>query len=134
MVGLAQRDRLFSDEFNGYADVLSRMTRDQIFVLGYYLSLFQPEADATANAQMARTNASITDRLVPNEFPSTFHIEYLFNQLTGLGLVIQPDDWEKIGYYPSPLLDEITELVDFGDVLAAEGPRGPRPSHRARGA
>ncbi len=39
MVSLAKRDRLFSDEFNKYADVLSRMTRDQILVLGRYYAL-----------------------------------------------------------------------------------------------
>lgn len=39
VVGLASRDRLNSDEFNKYANVLARLTKDQIFVLGRFQSL-----------------------------------------------------------------------------------------------
>jgi hypothetical protein len=34
--GLVRRDVLYPDNFNKYADILSRLTRDQILVLGRY--------------------------------------------------------------------------------------------------
>jgi hypothetical protein len=34
IAGLGQRDRLFADDFNKYAEALSRLTRDELLVLG----------------------------------------------------------------------------------------------------
>ncbi len=122
MVSLAKRDRLFSDEFNKYADVLSRMTRDQILVLGRYYALAQEEAQETPDMELARSNAwkRTIGELVPAEFPDKRYVESVCSQAIGLGLIIPVSAFGGLAYSLSPIMDEIGQLVDFQDVLAAE--------------
>jgi len=123
MTGLAERDRLFSDEFNKYAGVLESLTRDQILYLGRYYALYQEEIQKTDDEGAARQTAKdrLTGELIPRHFPSEQHLEYLVSQAVGLGLLLTASAWGTLLYRFSPLMDEIAELADFQDVLRQEG-------------
>ena len=123
MVGLAKRDRLYSDEFNRYADVLSRLTRDQILVLGRFHALCKLEERETEDQEHARSNAwgRMVDELVPSDFPSREHVIYVCSQATGLGLMVAVGAYGGLVYKLSPLMVEVVQLADFEDVLRSEG-------------
>ena len=122
MVGLAQRDRLFSDEFNKYVEVLSRLSRDQIFILGRYYGVFQIEGKETSDRQQAMTNswATLKKAMVPEEFETEQHIEVILAQCAALGILLPNSAIGGPSYIFSPLMKEITELVKFQDALKEE--------------
>ncbi len=122
MVGLKKRDRLYSDEFNRYADVLARLTRDQMLVLGRYTALYREEQTETPDSERARIAAwsRLIKELVPSEFASNEDILYICGQCSGRGLIITSSAFSTLVHRPSPLMHEIAELADFEDVLEAE--------------
>ncbi len=123
MVGLAQRDRLYSDEFNKYAGVLENLTREQIIYLGRYYALYQEEKRKADDEGKAREAAKdrLVDELIPHQFPSEQHLEYLVSQAVGLGLLLTSSAWGTLVYRFSPLMDEIAGMADFQEVLKREG-------------
>lgn len=121
--GLGQRDRLFADEFNKYAEALSRLSRDEILVVGT-LHVFKkcvrklnPEKHIIANYW-----PYVLERLVPDEFPTNEHVLGICCSAQRSGLVVNGIDFDSTAYYgASPFMDEVAELVDFQDVLRREG-------------
>ena len=122
-VGLANRDRLYSDDFNKYADTLARLTRDQILVLGRYHAMWTEEVEQSTDQEEVRARAwiQLNNQLVPTEFPTADHMTSICAQAAGLGLLNVGSAFGGLTYRPSPILFEIIELVDFQDVLRAEG-------------
>ena len=123
MVGLAKQDRLYSDEFNKYADTLARLTRDQILLLGHYHAMWVEEIEQSTDQEEARARAwkRLNNQLVPTEFPTADHVISICAQAAGLGLLNMGSAFGGLVYRPSPILLEIIELADFQDVLRAEG-------------
>ena len=121
MVGLAQRDRLFADEFNKYADLCSRHTRDQIFVIGrvarHYRDLGR-DPDTFAKAMASSAEAFVAD-MVPAHFASKEHLRVVMLQLNGMGLA-QGLSWDETWIQLSPLMDAVVELADFDDLHRKE--------------
>ena len=123
LVGLAKQDRLYSDEFNKYADTLARLTRDQILLLGRYHAMWVEEIEQSTDQEEARARAwkRLNNQLVPTEFPTADHIISICAQAAGLGLLNMGSAFGGLIYRPSPILLEIIDLADFQDVLRAEG-------------
>ncbi len=125
IVGQARRDRLYADEFNRYAEMLSRLSRDEIVVVGRYFALVQEElANRDDNdSEHARSDAwnRLVDEMVPGEFPDRSHVENVCTLAMGHGLVLAISAYGGLAYAPSPLMREISELVDFQEVLRTEG-------------
>ena len=90
MVGLAQRDRLFSDEFNKYVEVLGRLSRDQIFVLGKCYSIHQIKAKETTDRYQASANSfdAPINSTIPSVFETEQHIEVILARCAALGLML----------------------------------------------
>lgn len=122
MVGLAQRDRLFSDEFNKYAEVLSRLSRDQIFVLARYYGIYQTERNGRSDGQLVITNSwtTLKKAMVPTEFETEQHIEVILAQCAAFGLMLPNLAIGGPSYLFSPLMNEIMELAKFQDALREE--------------
>lgn len=122
IVGQAQRDRLYADNFARYADILARLSRDEILVLGKYYSLALREEAITSDQEQARSNAwkQMVGELVPEQFADKRHIENVCTQAMGHGLIIAVSVWGGLAYSLSPLMDELAEFIDFEDVLRAE--------------
>ena len=123
IVSLAVRDRLYSDEFNKFADILAHLTRDQILVLGRLYALFREEEQTSQDNPQVKANVwkRLQDELVPSQFPTADHITVICSQATGSGLMIAASAYGGLAYRLSPLMDEIAELADFQDTLRAEG-------------
>ncbi len=122
IVGQAQRDRLYADNFARYADILARLSRDEILVLGRYYALALEEEAATPDQELARSNAwkRMVAELIPEQFADKRHIENVCTQAMGHGLIIALSVYGGLAYSLSPLMDELADLVDFEDVLGAE--------------
>ena len=119
MVGLAKRDRLFADEFNKYAEMLERLSRDEILVIGRLHSHRKKHKPGQGTAQYW---PKFCDELVPSQFPNQEYLVAICCSAMRSGLVITPPDFASSGYYAtSPIMDEIAELADFQEVLHAEG-------------
>jgi hypothetical protein len=121
-VGLAQRDQLYADEFNKYADICARLTRDQIFVIGRAATHFrgQDRDPHTLATITARIHDRFVAEMVPTHFPTLDHLRVVIWQLNGLGLA-QGVPWEETMFQPSALTEEIVHLADFEDLLREDG-------------
>ena len=121
IVGLAQRDRLYSDEFCKHADVLSGLSRDQIFVAGRFYHLRQVQlAETTGSREGPDAWSALKEELVPKAFSTQEHLEAICAQLAGAGLVYFVSVYGGNAYAPSPILIEVAELADFEATLGAE--------------
>jgi hypothetical protein len=127
MVGLAQRDQLYAEEFNKHADLFARLTRDQIFVIGRLAPHFRGKGrDSEILAKILRdTHDQFVAEMVPAHFATKNHLRVVVWQLNGLGLA-QGLPWEETMLQPSPLMDEIIDLVNFESLLVQEN-EGQRP-------
>ena len=122
MVGLAQRDRLYSDEFNKYAAMLSQLSRDQIFVLGRYYAIFEIETSKTTDSQNAltRTWERLVHELVSDQFETERHVLAVLAQSVSTGLILPNAVIGGTAYEFSPIMREVTELVRFQDALEGD--------------
>jgi hypothetical protein len=121
--GLGRRDRLFADDFNRYAESLSRLSRDEILFVGT-LHMFKKSLRELSPEQhiIARYWPYVLERLVPSEFPTQEHVLSICCSAQRSGLVVNGVDFDSTAYYgASPFMDEVAELVDFQDVLRREG-------------
>jgi hypothetical protein len=125
--GLGQRDRLFADEFNKYAEALARLSRDEILVIGTLHMLKKFEQGQTEKAPPIATYWPAVIRcLVPSAFLTEEHVIAVCCSSQRSGLVINGLDFDSSAYYgTSPFMDEVAELVDFRDVLRREGDLPP---------
>jgi len=123
MVGLAQRDRLHVDEFAKHADLCARLSRDQIFVMGRLVPYFRglDRHPSKLAAIIENIQAKFLAEMVPAHFPTEDHLRVVMVQLYGLGLAKGLSWKESWMERPSPLMDEITELANFQDLLRREG-------------
>ncbi len=122
IVGQAKRNRLYADEFNKYAEMLSRLTRDEVFVIGrlhHYRKAEEKRQGPTVGT------GQYWPKFIKEVVPSEFHTEeYVLAICCGglrSGLMYTPPDWDSSGTFTtSPIMDEVSELVDFQEALAAE--------------
>jgi hypothetical protein len=122
IVGLAARDRLFADEFNKYAESLSRLSRDEILVIGR-LHRYRKEAERRQGPTVGTGQywPKFLEELVPKQFPTEEHVIAICCAGMRSGLIVTPRDFDSTGMYAtSPIMDEVTELADFQEVLKAE--------------
>ena len=120
IVGLAGRDRLYADEFNRYAVLLSQLTRDQIFVIGRYYAHEKSvagEQDDVIRSTSAWKN--VIKEMVPTHFATEGHIQSVCAQLIGAGLLFQIGAFGNNVYRLTPLVEEIANLADFEAALAS---------------
>ncbi len=122
MVGLFKRDRLFSEEFNKYAEILSRLSRDEILVIG---TLHQyRKAEERRQGPLVGTGQywpKVLKELVPDQFPTENHVIAVCCAGMRSGLILTPRDFDSTGAYAtSPIMDEVAELTGFEEVLVDE--------------
>lgn len=124
MVGQIQRDRLYADEFNKYANLLTTLSRDEITAI----TCLHMARDRVENSDdLEGVWKKMLELTVPGCFPSEDHVHAVLSAASRSGLVMAPrNNSDAIGtYIPSPLMDEIVQLADFQDALRAEGVRMP---------
>lgn len=123
IAGEMKRDKIYPDKFHKYVNVLSLLTRDEIFFLGRYLEIYNRlELEAKKNKteffNVVTNNTwhECTQALVPNHFQSVQHMEIVVYRLLGIGFV-HPAGAVLGGGIGVPnftiLLHEIAEIVDF---------------------
>ena len=122
IVGLAQRDRLFADEFNKYAEILSKLSRDEILVLGT-LHRYKSHEEKTRGRNISTHQwwPKAIEELVPGPFATEEHVVAVCCSALRSGLLLMPRDWDSTGEFAtSPIMDEIAELADFQNALRGE--------------
>lgn len=125
--GLGERDRLFADDFNKYAEALSRLSRDEILAVGT-LHMFKNYLKELTSEKpiIASYWPCVIKSLVPSQFVTEEHVLSVCCSAQRSGLVINGLDLDSSAYYgTSPFMDEVSELVDFQDVLRQEGDLSP---------
>ena len=123
MVGLFKRDRLFSEEFNKYVEILSRLSRDEILVIGT-LHRFRKEEERRQGPLVGTGQywSKAMKELVPDQFPTEEHVIAVCCSGMRSGLLFTPRDFDSAGSFASsPIMDEVAELTDFQEVLVDEG-------------
>lgn len=125
MNGLNRRKQLHTDEFERFADVLSRMTRDQMIFCGRYLSLLKIEMggqlhtgalgdyDLGSRAAVEKAFGALRVELVPNVFSNDGAFRVVISQLAAFGLLLDDPFLESAVYEPSHLLLDISHLTDL---------------------
>lgn len=117
--GLSRRDRLYADEFSRFAEILSRLNRDEILILGTlhrYRKIEEKKQGKGVSTHQWWPKA--IKELVPASFPSEEYIVALCCSALRTGLLTMPNDIDSTGEYAtSPIMDEIAELIDFQDVM-----------------
>ena len=122
VVGLAQRNCFFTDEFNKFADILSRLSRDEILVVGT-LHRHRKNEERRHGPQISTHQwwPKAIDELVPSQFPSEEYVVAICCSALRTGLILTPKDFDSSGEYAtSPIMDEVAELADFLEVLRQE--------------
>lgn len=123
--GLNRRKQLYTDEFERYADILSRMTRDQMIVSGRLLAHLKTEFgchplrapiedhDPAWQESTKTALANLRIELVPKVFPTQATLRVILSQLTASGLLLTDPILESTSYEPSHLLIELHDLTDL---------------------
>jgi hypothetical protein len=122
ITGLGRRDRIFADEFNKYAEILARLSRDEILVIGTLHRYRKAEERRQGpNVSTHQFWTKFIKEIVPSQFPSDEHVIAVCCAALKSGLVITPRDFDSTGEFStSPIMDEVAELADFKAALDAE--------------
>lgn len=119
MVGLAQRDRLFADEFVQYANLIASLSREEVLVITTLHLTRLASGDDPRRADI-HWQTAVAD-MVPKWFPSELYARAVATRAMRSGLMVTPDLAAAENYFTSsPLMDEIWELADFQDALRKE--------------
>ena len=122
IAGEMKRDRIYPDKFLKYANILSSLTRDEIFVTGAYIRCRKAvlkEAEVKGEIALGsiheNTWSLFVDELVPGSFPTDEHVKVILGGLVRTGLVkaisTSIDDIGVPAF--TILLDEIAGIIDF---------------------
>lgn len=122
MVGQIQRDRLYADDFNKYANLVSSLSRNEIIAISF-LELARSQVDELDSA--GKVMEKLVEISVPSSFQTKSYLEAYLMAATRSGLVLLVATYGGQAFMPSPLMDEIVQLADFQDTLRAEGVRMP---------
>lgn len=122
---LQTRDLLTADEFNRYAELLSRMTREQVLIAGRAARALSEVKQAMLKMAQEPAEAEKGEKELPNlawkavqdacrglGF-SNDELQSIFAELGGLGLMIVMSAWGSTAYIPSPKLEKVAELAEF---------------------
>ena len=123
IVGLARRDCLYADEFNKYAEMLARLSRDEILVIGT-LHRHRTKAERNRGRSISTHEwwPKAVEELVPLQFSSEEHVVAICCSAMRSGLVLTPRDFDSSGEFAtSPIMDEVAELVDIEEALKDDG-------------
>lgn len=122
ITGEMKRDRIYPDRFLKYANILSTLTRDEIFVTGVYARcrkkiLAEAEGKPELHLGVIEKNTwtSFIAELVPQSFPTEEHVKVTLGSLSRTGLIrTLTTTMQEVGEPAfTILLDEITGLIDF---------------------
>lgn len=122
IAGEMKRDQIYPDKFLKYANILSSLTRDEIFIIGAYVRCRRAvlkEAEGKNEVFLGGIYENTWNRfvaeLVPKSFATDEHVKVILGGLVRTGLVKAVSTTiDEIGV-PSftILLDEIAPLIDF---------------------
>lgn len=122
MVGQAQRDRLYADEFSRYANVLSSLSRDEVLAITFLWMVQSEFSEPDINGIESELWKRLIEHAVPKAFLSEEHARTACTGVMRTGLVISSPTYGGLGYFRcSPLMNEIAQLADFQDALRREG-------------
>jgi hypothetical protein len=118
---LAVRDRLYADEARKYFDILSQLSRDEIYVIGVmyrHLKAARAQGKDGSEAQI-EAYKRLHDELVPPEFVTQLRLDAVLSSASRSGLVMAGQTTEVMGMYIiPPLMDEMFSDIDFSSVVA----------------
>ena len=122
IAGEMKRDQIYPDKFLKYVNILSTLTRDEIFIIGAYVRCRRAvlkEAEGKNEVFLRGIYQNTWNRfvaeLVPKSFETDEHVKVILGGLVRTGLVKAASTTiDEIGV-PSftILLDEIAPLIDF---------------------
>lgn len=122
IAGEMKRDQIYPDKFLKYSNILSSLTRDEIFITGAYarcrravLKEAEGKNEVFFGGIYENTWSRFIAELVPKSFSSDEHVKVILGGLVRTGLVKAiSTSLDDIGV-PSftILLDEIMPLIDF---------------------
>lgn len=123
IAGDLKRDQLYADNVHKYMNLLSSLTRDEIFVIGTYIRCqkevykeAEKRRELFLGSMPANTWNALMQTLVPSYFPTQEHVCVILGSLIRTGLVNALSS-ATIGLAQSHaftiLLEELSKLVDF---------------------
>ncbi|MFN4274791.1 MAG: hypothetical protein ACK4FJ_00715 [Ferrovibrio sp.] len=117
MAGQATRDRLYTEDFFRYADILSMLSRAEVLAI-MLLHKTKLEGDFVNCEELWRVLVTVA---VPKYFLTDEHLRAALTSAMRSGLVITPPTFDDAGFFTtSPLVEEIADLADFEDALRQE--------------
>jgi len=121
MVGQAQRGQLYADPFNRYASALAVLNRDEVMVVAELLRNWRRHQFVGENVDERKVMEDVYQNLVPEHFPKREQVGATLASASKSGFLLRVDRaFGFSGFVPSPLLEEVAELVDFQDALRKE--------------
>lgn len=128
MVGQAQRDQLFADEFTRCANTLSTLNRDEVIAVTRIHRYTKDLQNQQTTGLVDPLQVEMIDELIPRQFSSFDHLSAVCVAACGSGLIIETRDLNTFRYLSTPIMDEIAQLADFQDALQKEVAAFPRTS------
>lgn len=126
MVGQAQRDRLFADDFVRYANLIAMLSRDEVLAVALlHRKKVEMGGRSTPPDITAPTSWELIEReSVPSVFPTIGHLRAACTSAMRSGLVMTGTALDELTVFTTtPVMDELAELSDFQDALRKEGIR-----------
>ncbi|MGE5548413.1 MAG: hypothetical protein ACM33T_16025 [Solirubrobacterales bacterium] len=120
MVSQAHRGELFADPFSQYAAALACLTRDEVIVLAALMEIWS-DFVAKGGGSDRDIHRELNGKLVPTVFPTVKHVSAALASASKSGLLFRFESpFGNVGFYPSPLLEEVVLYADFQDALRKE--------------
>ncbi len=125
IAGEMKGDGIYPDKFHKYINILSSLTRDEILVIGTYISCYNKVSMEIKKAREGNLNYPnnikhgawnrMIYELSPSTFPTREHVEVICGSLirTGLTTALPPAIGNPMSHGFTVLLDEISSLIDF---------------------
>lgn len=120
ITGLARRGGIYADPFNRYAAALACLSRDEVIVLGAMMKPWSAYL-AQGGGENCDVHQELLRTLVPGTFETGKHVSAALAAASKSGLLFRMEGgFGPVGFYPSPLLEELVQLADFQEALRRE--------------
>ena len=117
--GLGKHPPIYATDFAKYERLLSDLRREEIFVISELYVRQGHRAINPDGSNVSQAWHAAVQSLVPSTFPSEDHFRAWASSAQRSGLLIPGKTIDDIDQMvPSPLLNEVMDLVSFEDLLA----------------
>lgn len=120
MVGQAQRDMLYVDDFSKYSNCLTGLSKEEIIAISKNYAYTESIKNNKIEGFLDPRNDNIVDGLVPSIFKSEEHLLSVCSAASRSGLLMISLDMNTFRFLSTPIMDEVAKLADFQDALRRE--------------